>query len=125
MSEFYDDFYDFAIEELGDPEIGLDVTVTHATGSSYDPNTGEMTQTVTTATARGLFCSRDTFNDYNIRSIDKTLIEITDRQMIIDGSIDLKVNDTITADGDSYTITIAEPVKPATKLILWIINVRK
>ena len=125
MSEFYDDFYDFVIEELGDPEIGLDVTVTHATGSSYNPDTSEMTQAVTTASARELLTSRDVFDNYNIRSIDKTLIEITDRQMIVDGSIGLKVSDTITANGENYTITIAEPVQPAEKLILWIINVRK
>lgn len=119
----YDRAYKTALAQI--KKYGIAVTVSNATGSSYDPNTGEMTQAITTATARGLFTSRDVFESYNERSIAKTMIEITDRQMIIDGSIDLKVNDTITADGDSYTITIAEPVKPATKLILWIINVRK
>jgi hypothetical protein len=119
----YDRAYKTSLSQI--KKYGMAVTVTNATGSSYDPDTGEMIQTITTATARGLFTSRDVFDNYNERSIAKTMIEITDRQMIIDGSIDLKVNDTITADGDSYTITIAEPVKPATKLILWIINVRK
>jgi hypothetical protein len=119
----YDRAYKTALAQI--KRYGMAITVTNATGSSYNPDTGEMTQTSTTLTARGLFTSRDVFDGYNERSIAKTMIETTDRQMIIDGSIDLKVNDTITADGENYTITIAEPVKPTTKLILWIINVRK
>jgi hypothetical protein len=101
-------------------EFGQSVTITKQTAGSYDPATGAATVTTSTQTATGALF------DYKTHQIDNTLILMGDRRLILSavGITAPQIDDTVTANGKTYTIKAISETNPAGTVVIYTCNVR-
>jgi len=115
---FYVDMAATAKELL--TEFGQSVTLTRQTVGAYDPATGAAAVTTSAQTATGALF------DYKNSQIDGTLIVAGDRRLILSavGITAPQVDDTITANGRTYTIKAVSETNPAGTAVIFTCNVR-
>ncbi len=106
---------------------GQTVTLTHTVPGTYDPTTGQITNTTTTQTGTGAVI------DWDARQVDGTLIKVGDRRLLLSplnssgAALTAPVlGDTVT-DAAGVVYTLVAPLKtisPAGTAVLYDCNLR-
>lgn len=115
MHEVYADVYALALEQLA--AFGMDVTVTSGT-FVYDPVKGERTGSTTTATYKGLKITDFSRLISDFRIIGNSSTMKVDVAIMFGGDVVLNDDDTITVNGQNYSIVQIKRVAPAGSNIL-------
>lgn len=117
---FYDDMKVTANDLLA--EFGQTIVITTQTAGTYSPTTG--TSTVTTATQTG----RGAIFEYTngSRDIDGTLIQQGDKKLLLSavGITAPQMNDTLVANGKTWTIKGIKETNPAGSIVMYECNLR-
>lgn len=101
---------------------GQSVTITYRSGGSYNPATGGLTVTETTATAYGVV------SQFSASDIDGELIRKGDLLLVVAASGITKpgADDDVTlADATKYTIKNVIDVAPANESVIYKLQIRK
>jgi len=98
--------------------FGRSLTFTRVTKGSYDPNTGQTTDTTTTYTKYGC-----TF-DYSDQERLETTIQEGDRRVLAE-AYDYKVGDKVSLDSETYRIIEVSQIKPGDTNMAVNLQVRK
>jgi hypothetical protein len=108
-------------------EDGMTVTVTYRTPGAYDPATGTTSISTSTATAKGVIFPFSV----GLRKMAGTNIVEGDQQLILaalatDGSALTapKVDDTVSANGKSYSIVDVAPLAPGGTDLIYTCTIR-
>ena len=119
MSAFYTEMADVAVELID--EFGATVTLNRVTGETYDPVTGEVTP--------GADDSKQTNGvlvDFPLKLIDGTRILSTDKQLIIDGTVEPLMTDEPEMFGEKFgSIVHIDKKSPAGVPLVYFLQVRK
>lgn len=109
-----------ALRLLG--RFGTDVSITRATAGAYDPETGAVSSTTITWTAKAV-----RGEPYSAKEIDGSLILAGDLKMIVsaDASHDMAPGDTITIEAEVWRVVKPNPIRPATVTVAYMPQVRK
>ncbi len=101
-------------------EFGQVITITRKAGNTYDPVTG-----ITTAGTATDYLPKGILKQYKSHLIDGTRILATDRELVIDDTVEPMMTDTITIGGESWTPIILGESNPAGTPLVYKIQVRR
>lgn len=102
-------------------KFGQRMTLTQETGSAYDPNTGGVTSTTVTTIDNGVILPYSN----GIENAPDSLINKGDAQVLIQVSVVPKPNDTLTIQGQVWTIINVKALEPSGVNVLYECQVRK
>jgi len=101
-------------------KFGAAITVNRTTGETIDPVTNVATGgTPVTLSANGII------RRYPAKMIDGTRIEQGDKEVVLDPSVTMLIDDTLTIDGDDWNIMDINTVAPDNTPLVYFIQVRK
>ena len=113
----YDDLATTAAELIS--EFGMSVTITRDTRTT-DPVTGAVTgDAPTTYTPKGIV------RRYDDRLIDGTRILASDRELVLDNTVEPIASDKLTIDGEQWDIVTISDANPAGTPIVYFVQVRR
>ena len=101
-------------------EFGQTITITRSTAGTYDAVTGAVTAG-TTAT----YLAKGVLKQYKSNLIDGTRILSTDRELIIDDTIEPFLDDIITIGGASWSAIMVGETNPAGTPLVYKVQVRR
>jgi hypothetical protein len=101
-------------------EFGQVITITRKAGNTYDPVTG-----ITTAGTATDYLPKGILKQYKSHLIDGTRILATDRELVIDDTVEPMMTDTIKIGGESWTPIIIGESNPAGTTLVYKIQVRR
>ena len=101
-------------------EFGQTIIISRTNGATSDPVTGATTSgTVTNYYPKGIL------KQYKSNLIDGTRILATDRNLVLDDTVEPMMTDTITIGGESWTPIILGESNPAGTPLVYKIQVRR
>ncbi len=126
MSAFYDDMAQVAANLIA--EYGQSVVLTYSQPGAYDTATGK-----TTAGSVSIISAIGIQRAYRAREIDGSMIQQGDNRLVLspfdgDGQplSGVKVNGRVEmADGSTWTVVSVEPISPAGKALVFVIQLRR
>lgn len=99
-------------------EFGQTITVTRTTGETIDPVTGAVTPgTDTTYSPKGVL------RPFPNNLIDETRITTSDRELILDDTVEPQMGDVVTVGGENWNIQSIIGTKPAGVDLVWRVQV--
>lgn len=99
---------------------GQAVTITRTTGETIDPVTGDVTAgTDTEYTPNGVL------RPFPNELIDETRITSSDRELVLDDTVEPLMGDLVTIDGEDWNIQRIIGTKPAGTALVWRVQVRR
>ena len=101
-------------------EFGQVITITRKSGNTYDPVTG-----ITTAGTATDYLPKGILKQYKSTLIDGTRILATDRELVIDDTVEPMMTDTIKIGGESWTPIIISESNPAGTPLVYKLQVRR
>lgn len=101
-------------------KFGQDVTRTIRTKGTYDPATGETSQSETTETRKGALLTFGRGEQY----FNGSLIEISDKRLLVDGEGEVNAEDTFTVNGTEYHVVSIDELNPAGTRVFFDLQVR-
>jgi hypothetical protein len=101
-------------------EFGQVITISRKTGASQNPVTG-----ITTAGTATDYLPKGILKQYKSHLIDGTRILATDRELVIDDTVEPLMTDTITIGGESWTPVMLGESNPAGTPLVYKIQVRR
>lgn len=101
--------------------FGRDMTLRARSHGTYNPATATVTRTQTDYPAIGYL------DQYAQEDIDGTLIQVGDQRVIMSPTVPVepKTGDALVIDSDEWEIVRSQPLKPATTLLLYELQVRR
>jgi hypothetical protein len=99
---------------------GQTITISRTSGSTYDPVTG-----VTSAGTVTNYLPKGILKQYKSHLIDGTRILATDRELVIDDTVEPLMTDTITIAGESWTPIMLGETNPAGTPLVYKVQVRR
>lgn len=96
--------------------FGAPLTYTRSTGETFDPQTG------TTTSTEESFVRETAWLDYDNDEIDGTIVQRGDARLVVQG--ELKVDDTVTRNGETWRVLRASPLEPAGVIVFTEAQVR-
>lgn len=101
-------------------EFGQLVTITHTVSGSYNPSTGSVTNTTRTETGVAALLNYPLLR-YGINEIEGTQIVAGDKRCLMspNGITQPSINDTVLANGITYTIKNVKASNPAGTPVLY------
>jgi hypothetical protein len=115
---FYSDLATTAKELF--TEFGQTITITRTTGDTYNPVTGD-----TTYGSSSTFLSKGILKQYKSTLIDGTRIKATDRELVLDDTVEPLMTDIITIGGESWTPIMPGATNPAGTPLVYRVQVRR
>jgi hypothetical protein len=101
-------------------ELGQTITISRTSGATSDPVTGATTSgTVTNYYPKGIL------KKYKSNLIDGTRILATDRNLVLDDTVEPLMTDTIIIGGESWTPIMPGATNPAGTPLVYRIQVRR
>jgi hypothetical protein len=101
-------------------KYGQVISITRKAGNTYDPVTG-----ITTAGTATDYLPKGILKQYKSHLIDGTRILATDRELVIDDTVEPLMTDTIKISGESWTPIIIGESNPAGTPLVYKIQVRR
>lgn len=118
MSDFYDDLAAAALDALS--EFGQTVTRRAVASGAYDPATGATVLTTADTARTGAL-----FNyGQGVTAIRGTLVQINDKQLLLDATDTVDADDLFIVGGVTYSIVSIGEVNPAGTRVLYDLHVR-